>query len=494
MARSADLQNLKQRIYWTLPYTAKCWVASSNARRLDQERHGPWFDRAVASIREHETWHARQLAEHQTDQLKRLVRHAAQHVPHYRDLFGRIGIDPASISSLESLQKLPILEKSTVRERGRQLLDERLNAGHLIVVNTSGTTGSPLTLFSDVRANSARYAFAEERWHGEASVRRLRDPSVSVGGHLVASPGRDRPPFWVLNRRWKQLYMSSYHLSEKNLGSYVGELRRFGGAYIEGYPSSLYQIARYILDHGLEPLRFQACFTTAEVLYEHQRETFREAFRCQTFNQYGCAEFVVFASECRYGSLHLSPEVGIVEVLDENDRPVREGEVGQLVCTGLINWAQPLIRYRVGDLAAVVRSTCSCGSARPVLKALEGRMDDVLIGPDGRRVGRLDPVFKGVKGVAEAQIIQDSFETFIIRIVPGPGFEPRVSEHLRANLAARLGPGARIEVVAVDSIERTRNGKLRAVVSRLPEAARKPVAGTRDDRSKSGGPAGGRND
>jgi phenylacetate-CoA ligase len=442
--------SLKQVMYWKAPYFVKNWLASVNARKLDRERYGP---------------------EYQRQQLQALMKLAATRVPYYRKMFSEKRIDPRSIESPEHLQQLPILEKEIVRASPTSLIDETLDKRRLLCGHTSGTTGTPLTLYRDVWLSSAQFAYLDARWHKVVGMSRRANPSVCIGGHLVAAPNQTRPPFWVYNRRWKQLYMSSYHLSPKYLGYYVDELRKFRTDYIEGYPSSIYSIARYILDKKLAPVPFKACFTTAETLFDYHREAIKEACGCRTYDQYGCGEMVVFAAECEGGSMHLSPEYGVVEVVDENDKPVAVGQTGQLICTSLVNWVQPFIRYRLGDIGVLRSGQCSCGSSLPMLDSIGGRVDEVLITRDGRRIGRLDPVFKGLRGFYETQVVQDDYDRFRIRIVPSSDYTEEDGQIAISNFAQRVGK-ADIRIELVKAIERTSAGKFRAVVCNLAEASR----------------------
>ncbi len=178
---------------------------------------------------------------------------------------------------------------------------------------------------------------------------------------------------------------------------------------------------------------------------------------------------MVFAAECRQGALHLSPDVGIVEVVDQNNRPVPAGETGELICTSLINFVQPFIRYRIGDIGALGTQPCTCGSPLPVLARIEGRIDDVLITRDGRRVGRLDPVFKGTRGVVEAQIIQDDYDKFRVRVVPSETYSDNDGKEICANLLERIGKGD-IQIEIVPRIERSAGGKFKTVVQNMPAA------------------------
>jgi len=459
--------SILKEIYWAAPYFLKCWMASWNARLLDRWRHGAAYERLCREIAEHDGWSPEQFAEYQEARLREIVALAGAHVPYYREAFADAGVDVGSFRGSEDLARLPILEKQPVRADSTRFVDERRDLSKLKVSHTSGTTGTPLDLYRDVAVESAAFAFFDARCREVAGMRRRRNASVSLCGHLVAAPQRAVPPFWVHNRRWKQLYMSSYHLAPKYLPAYVEQMRAFGGESIEGYPSSVYSVAKFIVDNGLEPVPFKACFTTAETLFDFQREAIRQAFQCRTYDQYGCGEAAIFAAECELGSMHLSPEVSYVEIVDENDRPVEPGVVGHVVCTSLLNDVQPFVRYRLGDLAALSPTPCACGRPLPVLDRIEGRIDAVLITRDGRRIGRLDPVFKGAEGIAEAQIVQNDYDQFVVRIVPGKGYTDADGETIARNLAERTGE-ADIRVERVAEIERTASGKFPAVVCKLP--------------------------
>jgi len=456
-----------QKLYWAAPYFVKCWLASWHGRRAGGTRFGPEYEQILREIAEHDHWPAERFVAYQNEKLQGVMALAAAHVPYYRQVFAECGVDPKSIQTAEDLPALSILEKAPIRSAPVAFVDERLDRRGLLVGSTSGTTGTPLVLYRDAWQDGAAFAFVEARCHDVAGVRRRRNRSVSLGGHLVAPPERTRPPFWVLNRRWKQLYMSSYHLSPAYLDGYVEAIREFQPEYIEGYPSSVYAVAHHVVENDLAPIPMVAAFTTAENLFDHQREGIRRAFGCRTFSQYGCGEQVVFAAECEQGSMHLSPELGIVEVVDADGRPVPLGQQGDLVCTSLFNRVQPFIRYRLGDVGALSAERCPCGRPLPVLDHVEGRIDAVLVTRDGRRIGRLDPVFKGAEGVAEAQIVQDDYDKFRIRIVPGKDYTEADGRVLVENFAQRVGR-ADIRIELVERIERTAAGKFLAVVCNLP--------------------------
>jgi phenylacetate-CoA ligase len=182
---------------------------------------------------------------------------------------------------------------------------------------------------------------------------------------------------------------------------------------------------------------------------------------------------VAAASECSHETLHLWPEAGILEILrDDADEAAPDGVAGRVVGTGLLNPDMPLVRYEVGDRAARLptASRCPCGRSLPRLASVEGRLDDMVVTPDGARVGRLDPVFKEDLAVREAQIVQERIDLLRVRVVPAPGWSARDRDIIIERIRDRVGRRMEVCVEEVPCLERTPAGKLRAVVSHLPRS------------------------
>ncbi len=239
-----------------------------------------------------------------------------------------------------------------------------------------------------------------------------------------------------------------------------------------GYPSALSTLAAWALETGDLPAPARVVVTTSETVTESARRSIEEAFRCRLFDRYGAVEQCAFASQCAEGRYHVSPEVGIVEILDPEGRPCPPGAIGEVVCTGLANTLQPLLRYRVGDAARwALDQNCPCGRQMPVLEGIEGRYEDMCVTPDGRRILRFDTVFKGVSAIREAQVVQERRDLFVINVVAAEGFSETDAQSLRANMRLHVGDVA-TEVRLVDAIPRTAAGKFRAVVCRVPREER----------------------
>jgi len=207
--------------------------------------------------------------------------------------------------------------------------------------------------------------------------------------------------------------------------------------------------------------------TTAEPVYDHHRTTISKAFHCPLRETYGMTELVVAASECAAGRLHLWPEIGSIEVVKDVS-PQFHGSFGDLVCTGLINVDMPLIRYRTGDCGTLTGEPkpCICGRTLPIIESVDGRADDLLYTMDGRRIGRLDPLFKGDLPIREAQIVQEALDCLRVRYVPSPDFKPHHESVITHRVHERMGM-VKVVMESMETIPRGANGKFRAVISNL---------------------------
>jgi phenylacetate-CoA ligase len=239
-----------------------------------------------------------------------------------------------------------------------------------------------------------------------------------------------------------------------------------------GYPSALYTIARYALEENDFPFPARAIFTMSETLESHARRAIEKAWQCRIYDRYGAVEGCMFASQCEYGHYHVSPEVGIIEILDRNGKPCPPGVLGEVVCTGLKNNLQPLIRYRVGDVACWSKDQhCSCNRQMPILERIEGRYEDICFTPDGREMLRFDTVFKGIENIKEAQVVQEQLNLFTIYVVPGRNFSSSDVELIQHNMKSHAGD-VQTNVELVPEIPRSPSGKFRAVICKIPQNQR----------------------
>ena len=454
------------RIYHKLPYPAKVVAASARGRYLNRWRYSEDTEPLVAEFLAHDYWSAEQWRAWRDERMAFVLRRAAADVPYYREQWARRRA-AGDNSPVELLENWPVLTKEDLRAAPRAFLADDCDPKAMFYEHTSGTTGKPLHIWlskDTVRAWFALFEARARRWYGVDRATRW----AILGGQLVAPVERERPPFWVWNMSLNQLYLSSYHLSPENIAAYLKAMKKYEVRYLLGYPSALYSLAREVLDQGLTAPRLQVAIGNAEPLLDHQRQAITEAFGCPARETYGMAEIAAAAGDCEYCRLHVWPEAGHIEILDDvTGEPLSSGRAGRLVATGLMNADMPLIRYETGDRATLSEDACPCGRTLPVLRAIEGRVDDVVITRDGRHIGRLDPVFKADLPIREAQIIQEDWDLLRVLYVPTAAYTETDGEMLIQRIHDRTGTDMRVILEPVEAVPRTANGKFRAVISRV---------------------------
>lgn len=453
----------KLNIYYSLPYPLKVLGASLRGYKLRWWRYGSETDKIVGEVLERDNWSTEQWKRWQEDRLSIILNRAAKKVPYYRnqwDFRRRQG----DRSSWEILENWPVLKKSVLRESPRSFLSDDCRISRLYCEHTSGTTGTPLTLFQSRSTLHHWYALYEARIRRWNHVSR-EDRWAIIGGQMVTPFSQTKPPFWVWNQAFHQLYLSSYHISDVNTKSYISALQTYQVSYILSYPSSLTALAEFVIHQNITVPPIKIAISNAEPLFAYQRLVISNAFHCPVINTYGMSELVCGASECEEGSLHLWPEAGIIEIMDDKqDEKIIQNTTGRIITTGLLNLDMPLIRYETGDRGSLKPGTCKCNRQLPMINEIEGRIDDVIITRDGRKIGRLDPVFKADIPIQEAQIIQEDLETVRIKYIPGPEYDH--DQLLSQRLHERLG-NMNFIFERVESIPRGSNGKFKAVISKV---------------------------
>ncbi len=455
------MSGLATRVYAAAPVWMQNLMISAYGLKLRRLRYGAGQRNALAALRQSERLGVEALQELQLRELNRVIALARDTVPFYASR----GLPDEPLRHLAELGRLPLTAKSDLRQPAAVITSSRYRGVRLEEVHTGGTTGTPLTIYCTRETLQRNYAFFGRfrEWAGIGPDARV----ATFAGRILVPPGQTRPPYWRHNLAARTLLFSSYHISPATVGAYVDALERFRPQLIDSYPSSLEPIARYILAHGGRLRQAPtAIITSSETLTPEVRDLLELAFGCKVFDHYGAAEMAALITQCEAGSYHVNPEFGIVEVLRDGI-PAGPGEAGDLIATSFINPAMPLLRYVTGDSAIQGTGPCACGRAFPTLLGIEGRRDDVLITPDGRRIGRLDPIFKAVASLHETRIVQDAADHVRVEMVLTGELAGEEEASLRRELANRLGPAMRIDMVRVPELPRTARGKLRAVVNEV---------------------------
>jgi phenylacetate-CoA ligase len=425
--------------------------------------YGRGFRQAWRELRATERLDAERLRALADAKLRRLVTHAYENVPYYRELFDREGLDPGEIAGTADLPKIPLLSKQILRERFEDLKARDFRRHRPRLCLTGGSTGERTRYFLSQRAIDAERAAYWRHYHQVGY--RFGDRCAAI--YLPLEGDAADLPFFD-NWRTHQRELNTRFLTRERLRAFVDAIVAYRADVIWTYPSHLALLCRYVEETGDMRLHPRVVITNSEVLYDEQRAAARRVLGCDVFDWYGLGEHVAAAGECEHHGYHIPEEVVAVEVLaGAGEAPA--GERGEIVGTSLENYAQPLIRYRTGDYAIRRAEPCPCGRAHALLAEIGGRTQDIITTPSGIRTFRHGAcAFEEVLGLEAVQIEQVTLDRFIVRAVAPQGLAPGAQSQIAAMVEAAVGFAAHIEVVLVPEIPRTARGKAQLVISRVP--------------------------
>jgi phenylacetate-CoA ligase len=401
-------------------------------------------------LRQAQWWDAEQLEAERSRRLRDLLAVAYREVPFYRALWGEI----------RDLGSLPPADKPALRA-GYPHLTTRNTGQRFYESCSSGSTGANFCVREDPETTGwhrASFLLALE-WSGW----RIGEPHLQTGMTLRRGLVKG-----VKDRLLRCAYVSAFDLSDAALDRSLEILDRRGIAHLRGYPGSLYYLARRALETGWNrPLR--GIVTWGDTLYAHYRETIERAFGARVLDTYGIGEGMQVSAQCEErGLYHVHALDVIVECVDGEGRPVPPGQTGHLLLTRLHPGPMPLIRYRVGDLGVMSDRPCSCGRGFATMESIQGRDTDVVVTPSGNRL--IVHFFTGILNhfpeVESFQVVQESPEAILVRVVPDVGYSEEVPPRIVAALREK-GADLEIEVDTVDEIPTAPSGKRRFVINRV---------------------------
>jgi len=405
----------------------------------------------------------------QFEKLQTLLNQAYQNVPYYRNKFDEIGVRPKHIKSFDDYLRVPIITKEEIQENNCDLLARNRDKENVIVNHTGGSTGEPLTFYQD--KNYLDYAYAGIRLGFAMCGYILGDKQLYLWGSDADSEAHKGMKGKIIDYLENTRFINTFDLTEESLHTYLEELCRWKPDYIWGYASSLEMLARFIRKESKPfQLRPEAIQSTAEVLTPTQRKLIESVFSCRVFDRYGCREVGIIAHECpAHEGLHIFSPNNYVEVLDNDNKPGEDGEIGKIVVTNLNNHAMPFIRYETGDLGVLVSDKCSCGRSWPLLRKVVGRVSDTIVSPSGKMIHGefFTHLFYELPGVKQFQVIQETRSDLTIIIVKGRGFSEEQLRLLEGKIHKFGDEDFRIKFEFCKQIPTTQSGKFRYIISKV---------------------------
>lgn len=446
------IERYSQELYERLPY---------------ELRYGPIYRTTRRLLQESQYWPEEQLNQYQLEQLKNLVRHAIEHVPFYRERYKSEGIVPEEITSLDHIRLLPLVSKQDLVDSIDRIKAENFSPRQFQYHTTGGSTGRPVGLYWEAnRTVPMERAFMQRQfsWIGY-------DPEKDRTAVLRGIPPAGGQNYEIIGKN--TLRLSSYRLTPAILDEYIQLINDFQPTALQAYPSSALLLARHMIDkgiHSLSTIRIVLC--GSEQLFDWQRSFLESTFNCRVYSWYGQSEYVSLAGECEYSSeYHFYSEYGVTEIIKGDLNPAERGETGEIVATGFLNFAFPLIRYKTGDLATLsIKDHCKCGRAYLRCSKIEGRVQEMILSNEGNAISMTainmhNDIFDNVY---QFQFYQDTPGKLILNIIRKAAYNIHDEQKIRKGLYEKLGDQFTLDICYVSEVQQTHRGKTGFLIQKIP--------------------------
>jgi phenylacetate-CoA ligase len=396
----------------------------------------------------------------QLARIRALVTHAYEKVPFYRDLYGSASFEPGDLNGWDDFAALPVVTKDHVIESYPDRIVERgRDPARLIVSRSSGSSGKVLDIAYDHRAlitfvmaglRLYRMGFDYRPWHRQAYVYTSPYPLSSLFG----------------------LYPLHFIHTLTPVDEIIRQLKARRPHLLVCYPSHLQQIARSASPQDLEAIRPRLISVNSEMSTQAERAALAAQFGCPVLDEYSSEELTRIAAQCRHGTYHVFEDINLLEILDEQRRPV-DGS-GIIVGTNLHNFAMPMIRYEQNDLGRLEEADCPCGWRFRALRNLEGRRNDSFTLPSGTVLSSgflLDATYEFLlvhgTAVRDFCLIQEAADRIVLQVVTGPQWSRDVAGRIETRFREFLEEGVSLQIDPVEACERTRTGKRNPIINRM---------------------------
>ena len=450
-----------EKIYDLSPIFFQNIMVSLKGHLNSRQRYGRAYKEYRAFLQDYDTWSIEKKLQYQQDELIAFVRFAFEKSAFYNELYKNIDIE--SIRSVEDLKRLPVLEKEMLRKNIDTV--QTYPDEPCLFSNTGGTTGKSLQV-AMTHADMMRRMAMLDHFKSKVGFEHRKMRRATFNGKHIVPPKQTKKCFWRYNASCKQKIYSSFHITEENMKYYVEDLNKFKPHALDGFFTSMCDIAGYIERHNIQ-LAFTpvAIFPTSETLTAEGRALLERVFGCKVYNQYASSEGAPFVNDCIHQQLHVELASGVFETYGDNN---------EVLVTSFTTRATPLIRYRIGDCMVFDYDTkCPCGNNLPIVRRIEGRKLDFLYNAQGAKInaGNVSNILKYLPNVViHSRFVQDKKEEVTLLLeVDEALYKIEYEDLIRQEFAHTFGHDTRLIISYVDEISREVSGKYRMIKNNVEE-------------------------
>lgn len=449
-------------VYSIAPLWFQNVMISAYGYKLKKQRYGKLYQEYLNYLKNRDYSDLEREKQIQNEEFVKLLHYAMAHSKFYQRFYKDIDID--SIKSVDDIEKLPILDKETLRKNIQDIYT--INPKDGIMSFTGGTTGKSLRVVFTHEDNQKRMAILDafKYRHGFENGKMK---AARFNGKNIIPLRQKKKVYWRDNIAIQQRIYSSFYISPDNIPYYVANLNAYKPTEIDGFVTSIYDIAKYMKDNNIKAeFTPKAIFPTSETVLPIHRQVLEEVFHCPVCDQYASSEGAPFITECTCGSMHEDVTTGVFE-------HIKTEQGTKLIVTSFTTYGTPLIRYDIEDnvIEYHPKHYCSCSISHPIIRAIDGRKADYLVSKERGNInlGNLSNVIKELPNcIKNIQFVQNSLERIDINIVVDKDlYKSEYDIQIIKEMTYRFGENMSFGVNQVDRIEREKSGKYRLIKNDL---------------------------
>jgi phenylacetate-CoA ligase len=383
--------------------------------------------------------------------------------PFYKTLVGE--------KTVSNWEEVPIMQKKDLQKPLAQRLSYGFTPKNSYVNKTSGSSGHPFIFAKDKSCHALswaefidRYSWFNIHLNTSLQARFYGIPLDAIGYQKERLKDR-------LSNRYR---FPIFDLSDEKNEQFLKAFRRKKFDHINGYTSSIVLFAKYLKKNDLILTAIcptlKQCIVTSEMLYDADKELLETTIGVPVINEYGASELGLIAFTNSEDEFIVNSETLFIEILDENNKPVPNGQSGRIFITSLYNKAHPLIRYDIGDTGVLAKNSTF---KKPILERLIGRTNDIAKLPSGKTVPGLTfyyvtkSVIEDNGNVKEFLIEQITIDTFRIVYVSERELTSEEMKAIEKASFTYLEKGIKIEFERTSMLDRSNRGKLKQFISKI---------------------------
>ena len=399
-----------------------------------------------------------EIQKFQQDKLSKLLTFSVQHSAYYKQF--NIQVNPEN--PLESLKKFPVLTKSLLKENTNTILTKPKE--HLLKNGSSGSTGEQTIVYWSKPEQTVNRATQLLWW---------KWANYTIGDRLIQTgitPNRKGL------KRYKDLFFRTHYIqafshNSSEIAVFLKSLNPKKEYFLAGYASSLFVFSKIAKENNI-PIKIKSAVSWGDKLFDHYKASIQEVFGCKTFETYGSAEGLMIGSQKDLDYLYIMTTNVFVELLDDNENPVEDGKIGNVVITNLNGYAMPLIRYKIGDLAIMLPKEKYPKNRElnlPIFEKIIGRDTDIIKTPTGNYmvVHSFTGIFEHIPEIKQFCIIQKEINGIVILYIKGKGFNNAILSEIKLKILNVLNEPFEVSFEEVSKIKPTPSGKPQLIISQL---------------------------